>query len=124
MRRRSPTIPGVSLRGLRNSTTLPTGGPPESERHGSVGCSREKLYGCRGRRQQEDIGELAGIGEEQRSEHPCSSLGNRAHIPAATCPPFLDGFAPAPEFATNEVVTEDRPNRTSPRCEPKEDLTA
>src|SRR5215469_299373 len=81
-------------------------------------------HGCRGRRHQEDVSELAAVREEQRSEHPCSALSDRVQVPAATRPPFFHGFAPAPEFAPDEVVGEDRPKRASPRRSPEEHLTA
>jgi len=124
MRRSSPTISGVSLRGFRNGMILATGCPPKGERHWSVSCGREKLHSCQGRRYQKDVSELARVGEKQRSEHPCSALGDRAQVPTATRPPFLNGFAPTPEFAPDEVVGEDRPKRASPGRSPEEYLTA
>src|ERR1700747_1691747 len=103
MRRSSPTISGVSLRAFRNGMILVTGCSPKGERHGSVGCGRKKMHGCRRRRQQKKISERASIGKEERSEHPGSPLAARARAPPATPPPFLHGFAPAPEFAPDEV---------------------
>ena len=124
MRRSSSNTSGVSLRGLRNGMILATGCFPQGERHGSVGCNREKLHGCRKRRHHEDVRELAGVGEEQRSEHPCGALCDRPQVPAATRTPFFHGSAPAPEFAPDEVVGEDRPKRASPWRSPEEQLTA
>src|SRR5208283_467734 len=110
---------GVMRRGFLKWMTLSTRAPNDRESDGEIGGGRHPSGAVR----LPQDAELAAVGEEQGSEHPCGSLGDRAQVPAATRPPFLHGFAPAPEFAPDEVVGDDRPKGASPRCNPKEDLT-
>ena len=124
MRRSSPTISGVSLRGFRNRMTLPTAAAQGGKRHGRVGEGREEMADGRRRRQQEDGGKFAGEGAEQSEEHPAGAPDDRPEVAPASGPPCEDMRPTQPEAGADEHRGEQGQHRGGEGACPEHDLTA
>src|SRR6202161_1581828 len=97
MRSKSSNNSGVSLRGLRNLTPLPTAVPPyPSEHQGRIGEDREQRPGGRRRTDKEDHQEFGDVAEEQRTEHPARGSDAGVQQPAVRLAPLAHGFRPPP----------------------------